>query len=90
LHRNTRIVASLALIAGLFAALPFGAMPDALADNHTISGDTMRTGWDSAQPNLSPATVTTTSTASTRSTAPSPGSAASARPGRPRPPAAPT
>ncbi|MEV6924607.1 choice-of-anchor D domain-containing protein [Dactylosporangium sp. NPDC051485] len=58
LHRNTRIMTALALIAGLLAAGPFGHVPAARADNYTVSGDTLRTGWDSAEPNLSPATVT--------------------------------
>ncbi|WP_271189421.1 choice-of-anchor D domain-containing protein [Dactylosporangium matsuzakiense] len=51
-------MASLALVAALLAAVSFAEPPAALADNTTVSGDTMRTGWDAAEPNLSPATVT--------------------------------
>ncbi|MET8536262.1 choice-of-anchor D domain-containing protein [Streptomyces sp. NPDC005065] len=45
------------LLLGVGGTLPLLAAAPALADETTISGDTLRTGWDSNEPGLAPAQV---------------------------------
>ncbi|MGI5246030.1 lectin-like domain-containing protein [Dactylosporangium sp. CA-139066] len=52
-----RSFVALAALAAAVIVAPLVAAPAALADNTTISKDTLRTGWDSQEPALSPSAV---------------------------------
>ncbi|HEV7897610.1 MAG TPA: choice-of-anchor D domain-containing protein [Planosporangium sp.] len=56
--RLIRPALAVALLAGVFGVLQFSNSPGADADSHTVSQDTLRTGWDPVEPNLSPSSVT--------------------------------
>lgn len=59
-RRLSRFLASLltgGLLLGMGSSLPLLAAVPAVADETTISGDTLRTGWDSNEPGLAPAQV---------------------------------
>ena len=60
--RRRAVVAALlvAAVVAVVVARPPGGTPAALADAFTVSRDTLRTGWDQAEPSLSPSTVTST------------------------------
>jgi hypothetical protein len=58
LRRQWRPLIALALLAGLLGVVQFNSSPNAKADSQTASQDTLRTGWDPAEPSLSPSTVT--------------------------------
>jgi lectin family protein/ASPM-SPD-2-Hydin domain-containing protein/putative pyrroloquinoline-quinone-binding quinoprotein len=59
-HRPGRVLAAIAALAALAPALTSAVMSttSAHADEVTASQDLLRTGWDPAEPGLSPATVT--------------------------------
>jgi hypothetical protein len=53
--RPAAACAGLVLAAGLAGALPGSPVPAAHADDVTVSQNALRTGWDAAEPELSPA-----------------------------------
>jgi hypothetical protein len=55
---RSRGLLALALLAGVLGVTQMSGAPAASADNHTISQDTLRTGWYPAEPSLPPSTVT--------------------------------
>lgn len=56
-QRKGRLAVALTLLAATIGALPFAEAPSALADNQTVSNDTLRTAWDPKEPGLSAGAV---------------------------------